>query len=88
MSRKWVRRHGCVKEYLDSCDCSCVKISDLAKNLQIDPRTARAHLEVMQVDRVGAFTDEEKTVFCRPEAIERIGERLIELAREMKRKEG
>ena len=87
MSQKWVKRHQRVKKFLDEYDSPCISISTLAKELGMDPRTARAHLEVMQVDRVGAFTDDSKNVFCRKEVIAEFARRFTELAKKLEYEE-
>jgi len=87
MSREWVRRHQRLKEVIDSSKGSCIDVNKLAKKLDIDPRTARAHLEVMELDRVGAFIGDNKSVFCQPEAIEGLAKRYGELAKKLRPKE-
>lgn len=44
---------------------SCVIISELAKETKIDPRLLRKHLEVMEIDGCGHFSDRKKRhIFC------------------------
>ena len=83
LSREWVKKHRLIKEFLDQCSSSSVRVSDVAKKLGMDQRTARAHLEVMEIDGFGAFTEENKTTFCRREAIKQLAIKFSELAKSL-----
>jgi len=83
LSREWVNKHRLIKEFLDQFSPSCIRVSDLAKKLRMDPRTTKAHLEVMEVDGYGAFTDDNKTTFCRREAIKELAIKFSELAKSL-----
>jgi predicted ArsR family transcriptional regulator len=44
---------------------SCVVVSELSKELDMDPRTLRKHLEVMEIDGCGSFSNPKKNhIFC------------------------
>ena len=43
---------------------ACTSIKLLARNAKTDPRTVRKHLEIAEIDDIGRFTDENKTIFC------------------------
>jgi predicted ArsR family transcriptional regulator len=48
---------------------ACVDVSQLAKQLGMDVRTVRAHLEIMEVDSAGVFMDSTKKQFCTKEGV-------------------
>ncbi|MFC1931545.1 hypothetical protein ACFLXJ_05035 [Chloroflexota bacterium] len=48
---------------------ACVDVSQLARQLGMDVRTVRAHLEIMEVDSTGVFMDSTKKVFCTKEGV-------------------
>ena len=48
---------------------ACVDVSQLARQLGMDVRTVRAHLEIMEEDSVGVFMDSTKKVFCTKEGV-------------------
>lgn len=44
---------------------SCVPLSELAKELDMDSRTVKKHLEIMEIDGYGKFSDaDKKHIFC------------------------
>ncbi|MCL7412611.1 MAG: hypothetical protein M8353_03215 [ANME-2 cluster archaeon] len=43
---------------------ACTSINLLAQNANTDSRTVRKHLEIAEIDDIGRFTDEKKTIFC------------------------
>ncbi len=45
---------------------SCTIVSELAKEIEMDPRLLRKHLEVMEIDGCGHFSDPKKRhLFCK-----------------------
>ena len=47
----------------------CVDVSELASELEMDIRTVKAHLRVMEVDAMGIFMDPSEKQFCTKEGI-------------------
>ncbi len=43
---------------------ACTSVNLLARNAKSDPRTVKKHLEIAEIDDIGRFTDENKTIFC------------------------
>lgn len=78
--REWVLRHQRVKQELDKLiseiPCACAPVKLLAQRLDVDPRTIRAHLEVMKTDGVGDFLDPDKNIFCTRAGIKQFAQRL------------
>ena len=54
----------------------CVKVDDVANKLGIDPKTAKIHLDLMEIDEFGSYLDEDHEMFCSTEGIERLRERF------------
>ena len=47
----------------------CVDVSQLSRQVGMDVRTVRNHLEIMEADSVGVFVDSTKKQFCTVEGI-------------------
>jgi predicted transcriptional regulator len=56
-------------ETVNNTGTGCVNVAKLAHRLNMDIRTVRAHLEVMEVDSAGVFVDSTKKQFCTKEGI-------------------
>ena len=56
-------------EIVNSTGRGCIDVSWLAYQLGMDVRTVRAHLEIMELDSVGVFTDSTKKQFCTKEGV-------------------
>ena len=41
-----------------------VDVNDLSKKLEMDPRTVKNHLDIMEMDGYGFFVNDKQTVFC------------------------
>ena len=71
--RDYLARHKRIKEKLmeivNSNNPACVDVPQLARQLEMDIRTVRAHLEIMEIDSMGVFMDSSKKVFCTKEGI-------------------
>jgi len=71
--RDYLARHTRIKdkliEAISSTGHACVDVSQLARQLKMDIRTVRAHLEIMEVDYAGVFMDSSKKLFCTKEGI-------------------
>jgi hypothetical protein len=67
---KYTEDHLKVKETIEkikkeTSGSKCVIISELAKEIEMDPRLLRKHLEVMEIDGFGHFSDPKKRhIFC------------------------
>ena len=54
----------------------CVNVREVAKKLKKDPRTIKAHLQIMENYDFGLFIDEKKTLFCTKEGLKKISEKV------------
>lgn len=67
---KYSRDHQAVKGMIERIQeethgSSCVPLSELAKELDMDSRTVKKHLEIMEIDGFGKFSStERKHIFC------------------------
>ena len=48
---------------------ACIDVSHLSSQLQMDSRTIRSHLRVMEVDMLGIFMDPSEKQFCTKEGV-------------------
>ena len=48
---------------------ACFNVARLASDLEMDIRTVRAHLKIMELDAMGVFVDDEQKQFCTIEGI-------------------
>lgn len=70
MNTKYAKDHKKIKDAValmqkETEGSSCVIVSELAKETKIDPRTLRKHLEVMEIDGYGSFSEQKKKhIFC------------------------
>ena len=66
--REYVVKHQKIRDKLielsKTNDYSCFGVARLASELKMDLRTVRAHLEIMEIDAAGTFTDVEQKQFC------------------------
>ncbi|MBE3128052.1 MAG: hypothetical protein IMZ60_00025 [Actinobacteria bacterium] len=68
---KYSEDHRKIKETIEKIrketeGSSCVIVSELAKEIEMDPRLLRKHMEVMEIDGYGHFSDTKKRhIFCR-----------------------
>ena len=67
---KYSQDHLRVKETIEliqkETKSNCVIVSELAKEMKMDPRTLRKHLEVMEIDGYGYFCDSKtRHLFCK-----------------------
>ncbi|MBN1177205.1 MAG: hypothetical protein JXA51_05955 [Dehalococcoidales bacterium] len=56
-------------EIVNQTGRGCVDVYQLSCGLEMDVRTVRAHLEIMEVDSSGVFLDSAKKQFCTKEGI-------------------
>jgi predicted ArsR family transcriptional regulator len=63
------------KKAFDDAYC-CVKVDDVANELGIDSKTAKVHLDLMEIDEFGSYVDREQEVFCSMDGIERLRNRF------------
>lgn len=67
---KYAEDHLKVKETVEKMrketgGSTCIIISELSKEIKMDPRLLRKHLEVMEIDGYGHFTNPQKRhLFC------------------------
>ena len=67
---KYAEDHLKIKEMIEKFKketegSSCVIVSELAKEIEMDPRLLRKHLEVMEIDGYGHFSNRKKRhLFC------------------------
>lgn len=54
----------------------CYSVRGLAKQANMDQRTAKAHLDVMALHGVGGYVDGSQRVFCTKEGVKNLGEKL------------
>ena len=54
----------------------CVSVRDIANELGIDPKTAKIHLDIMEIDEFGSYLDNKKSIFCSAEGIDRLRKRI------------
>jgi hypothetical protein len=65
-SQDHLRVKETIEQIMKETDSKCVIVTGLAKELDMDSRTLRKHLEVMEIDAYGYFPDSKtKKLFCR-----------------------
>ena len=67
---KYAQDHLRVKETIElmqkEAKSKCIIVSDLAKEVNMDPRTLKKHLQILEIDEWGQFADSNtQTVFCK-----------------------
>jgi hypothetical protein len=71
--RDYVDRHRKIRDKLieqsRTRTYACFNVAQLASELRMDIRTVRAHLNIMQLDAVGVFTDDREKQFCTKEGV-------------------
>jgi len=55
---------------------ACIKVDDIAKELKIDSKTVKIHLDIMEIDGVGSYSDKNQKVFCSLEGVEKLREQI------------
>jgi hypothetical protein len=71
--RDYIAKHEKIRDKLlelsKASGYPCFSVARLASELKMDTRTVRAHLKIMELDAIGAFTDAEQKQFCTKEGI-------------------
>jgi len=79
-SREYVEKHRQVKEKVEQvsskCACACIPVRRLSEELKMDDRTVKAHLEILEMHKIGTYLDEDKKVFCTANGIRKIAGKL------------
>ncbi|MCK4481879.1 hypothetical protein KAU55_01540 [Candidatus Bathyarchaeota archaeon] len=79
-SREYVEKHRQVKEKVEEiiskCACACVPVRKLSEELKMDDRTVKAHLEILEMHKIGTYLDPDKKVFCTANGIKKIADKL------------
>jgi len=63
---------------------ACVRVDDIAKELKIDSKTVKIHLDIMEIDGVGSYSDNKQKIFCSLEGVERLREQIKKKINEKK----
>jgi hypothetical protein len=77
METKYARDHLQIKDKIEQIQketggSKCVIASELSKEIKMDPRILRKHLEIMEIDGYGQFRDiNKKQIFCTNKKTER-----------------
>ena len=73
MSKNYVKRHDEIIRQLEEMTQvdACIQVNSLAREVKSDPRTVRKHLEIAELDELGKFVNQDKSVFCTQKAIAR-----------------
>jgi DNA-binding Lrp family transcriptional regulator len=78
--REWVKRHKKVKEIVEKiveeAPCACTPIMKVAEELKADPRTIKAHFDVMREDGVGTYLDPDEKIFCTKSGIKKLAKEM------------
>jgi len=61
---EWLERHRRIVEFLNKGSGIVSSVTSTARELGMDPRTLRTHLEVIRIDGAGDFLDPQKKTFC------------------------
>ena len=67
---KYAKDHKNIKDMIERMrketgGSTCIIMSELSKELEMDSRTVKKHLEVMEIDGYGKFSDSEKKhLYC------------------------
>ena len=73
IKRDYIVRHEIIRDKLQELSKTsgypCLNVVRLASELNMDYRTVRAHLKIMELDAMGVFTDDEQRQFCTKEGI-------------------
>ncbi len=70
MKTKYAKDHLRVKDMIECIHketrgSTCVRVVDLASEIDMDTRVLRNHLEIMEIDGYGTFHDRKKRqIFC------------------------
>jgi hypothetical protein len=79
-SREYVEKHKRVMEKIEEVTstnvCACIPVRKLAEESKMDERTAKAHLEILELHGVGTFLDSERRVFCTKKGIKKLATKL------------
>jgi len=79
-SREYVEKHRQIKEKVDEissrCKCACIPVRELSEELKMDERTVKAHLEILEMHKVGTYLDSNRKVFCTTNGIKKIAKKL------------
>jgi len=74
MTRDWVKRHRRIKDFLDNNEKYAVAVKEVSEKIGSDPRTVKAHFQVMSIDSCGKLVGGD--TFIKTGFVE--GEKLIE----------
>jgi sugar-specific transcriptional regulator TrmB len=67
-----------VEEISQKKKYGCVSVREVAKKLHKDPRTIRAHFQIMENYNHGLFLDDKQTIFCTREGLKKITKKVEE----------
>jgi len=65
-----------IEEITSTNASGCILVRGLAKELKMDERTTRAHLEICELHKVGTFTGPDRRTFCTKQRIEKLAEKV------------
>lgn len=77
-SREYVEKHRQVKKKIEeiSSECACIPTRRLSEELKMDERTVKAHLEILEMHKVGTYLDSNRKVFCTANGVKKIADKL------------
>ena len=79
-SREYVEKHRQVKKKIEEisseCACACIPTRKLSEELKMDERTVKAHLEILEMHKVGTYLDPNRKVFCTANGVRKIADKL------------
>ena len=78
--RDYIVKHRIIRqktlEMTGNLGYACVDVSRLASELEMDIRTVKSHLKVMEMDMLGVFMDADEKHFCTKEGVSQLAGRL------------
>lgn len=78
--RDYITKHEQIRnklmEMIKEDGYGCFPVSKIAVKLEMDQRTVRAHLKILEVDNAGVFVDSEEKEFCTREGITLLAKKL------------
>lgn len=79
-SREYVEKHRQVKKKIEEISSeraiACIPTRELSEELNMDERTVKAHLEILEMHKVGTYLDSNRKVFCTTNGVKIIAEKL------------
>lgn len=56
--------------------CGCVNVKDVANEVKVSQKTARIHLDIMEIDGVGSYLDSNRKIFCSKDGVDKLQKRI------------